>query len=312
MKSVLASVLAVALFAAAAAVAGEGKLGDAAPALQISEWVKHGPVDVTAKDKVYVVEFWATWCGPCVRNIPHLTELQKKHKDKVVFVGVTREKPDVVKPFVEKQGDKMDYVVAIDKDGGTHKGYMEAFEVRGIPHAFIVDRAGKIAWQDHPASPEFEKALEVLVSGDKAAYDKLRAAAEDRQRAQQLSMKYYELVTAEEVDKAEARKVGEELLAIGGKNASLMNELSWGMLTAPNIKYRDLELALRMAKAAYDACEGKDAAIVDTYARALFDNGKVKEALEYQRKAVEMCKDEGMLPQLKEALEQYEKAAKGG
>ena len=76
--------------------------------------------------KNYVVEFWATWCGPCKASIPHLTELQKKNPS-VTFIGVSVWEPDQdkVKPFVEEMGDKMAYRVAIDlvpekeKDNGA-------------------------------------------------------------------------------------------------------------------------------------------------------------------------------------------------
>src|SRR5215831_10160841 len=107
------------------------ELGDAAKPLDIKEWVKGAPVDLAAgKGKtIYVVEFWATWCPPCRASIPHLTELQKKFKEKdVVFVAVTQEKPDVVKSFVEKMGDKMDYTVAIDA-GKTSEDYMDSYGV---------------------------------------------------------------------------------------------------------------------------------------------------------------------------------------
>src|SRR5215510_7930870 len=100
------------------------QLGDPAPALQISDWVKGDPLDLAeAKGKqVVVVEFWATWCGPCRVSIPHLTELQKKFKD-VAFVGVSNEDPDTVKKFVTKMGDQMDYAVAVDKEDKTSDGY---------------------------------------------------------------------------------------------------------------------------------------------------------------------------------------------
>ena len=68
------------------------EIGDKAKPLEIAEWVKgKKDVDVTDGKSVYVVEFWATWCGPCRTTIPHLTELQKEYSDKVVFVGVSKE-----------------------------------------------------------------------------------------------------------------------------------------------------------------------------------------------------------------------------
>ena len=68
----------------------------------------------------------------------------------------------------------------------------------------------------------------------------------------------------------------------------MLNEIAWTLLTDENIKQRDLTLATKLAKAAYDVSEGKEASIVDTYARALFDTGKVTEAIEHQKKAIEL------------------------
>ena len=88
-RSLLTGLLWV-LTLALSAVSAE--LGDPAAPLQIAEWVKGKPVDLAADKgkKIFVVEFWATWCGPCRASIPHLTEMQKKFKDKnVVFIGVS-------------------------------------------------------------------------------------------------------------------------------------------------------------------------------------------------------------------------------
>src|SRR5436189_5204296 len=88
------------------------RLGDPAAALTIKDWVKGKAVDVKDGKNIYVVEFWATWCGPCKVSIPHLTEMQAKFKDKgVVFVGISDEPLATVKPFVEKMAEKMDYTV---------------------------------------------------------------------------------------------------------------------------------------------------------------------------------------------------------
>jgi thiol-disulfide isomerase/thioredoxin len=50
-------------------------IGDAAPEINASKWVKGDAVHKLEADKTYVVEFWATWCGPCLEIIPHLTEM---------------------------------------------------------------------------------------------------------------------------------------------------------------------------------------------------------------------------------------------
>src|SRR5687768_4785612 len=85
------------------------KVGDPAPKLQVDKWVKGEPIKELEKGKVYVLECWATWCGPCVQAIPHVTELQKKYKDKgLVVIGMNVWENDVkeVEPFVKKMGDK--------------------------------------------------------------------------------------------------------------------------------------------------------------------------------------------------------------
>ncbi|NLZ04698.1 MAG: TlpA family protein disulfide reductase [Phycisphaerae bacterium] len=125
------------------------KLGDAAYPLTGLTWIKGSPVTI-APGKVYVVEFWATWCPPCRKSIPHLTELAKKYADRVVFVGVSNEDVATVKPFVADQGDQMAYNVAVDIAGKVVDGYMTAFGQGGIPTAFVVDAAGKVVWLGHP------------------------------------------------------------------------------------------------------------------------------------------------------------------
>ncbi len=146
-------------------VAGAGELGMKAPPLEIAEWVKGKPIDLKEGEgkNIYVVEFWATWCPPCRTSIPHLSDMQKKFKEKgVVFVGISTEPPPKVKPFVQNMGDKMNYTVAADKAQKTAMAYMGAFDVNTIPHAFVVDKAGKIVWHGHPMEnldTAIEKAL---------------------------------------------------------------------------------------------------------------------------------------------------------
>ena len=100
------------------------KVGDPAPALKIKSWVKGQPVEIKGSkehkgDKVYLVEFWATWCPPCIQSIPHLTHLQAKHRKKLAVVGVTDEPKATVSRFLKSQGKKMDYTVACDNSMKT-------------------------------------------------------------------------------------------------------------------------------------------------------------------------------------------------
>src|SRR5262249_22804189 len=136
----------------------------------------------------YVVEFWATWCGPCRVSIPHLTELQKKYKDKgVSFIGVSicEQSQDGVEPFVKQMGDKMDYSVALDvvaegqqgNEGKRAQAGMAAADENGIPTAFVIRKDGKIAWIGHPMS--MDEPLAKIVAGD---WD-LEAAASERKEA---------------------------------------------------------------------------------------------------------------------------------
>jgi thiol-disulfide isomerase/thioredoxin len=148
---------------------GEGKIDPtAAPPLHIAEWVKGEEVTLE-KGKIYVVEFWATWCPPCRVTIPHLSKLQEKYQDKdVVIVGISPEDAETVKPFVEKMGDRMSYRVAIDKNTATHKAYNKVAPIPGIPHAYIVDKESRVVWSGHPMG-ELETVLEELVAGKQPA-----------------------------------------------------------------------------------------------------------------------------------------------
>lgn len=409
MKSSLTRAAALLAWPGLALTLAAAELGDPAAPLKISEWIKGSPVNLAdAKgQKIVVVEFWATWCPPCRTSIPHLTELAKKFKDKdVVIVGISDEKPPVVKSFVEKMGPKMDYVVALDDDNATAEGYMRAYDQNGIPHAFIVDKTSRVVWHGHPMGG-LDQALEEVVAG-KLDLEKVRmrnrAEAKLQEYFQQLLSGGDEAKTAElekelvaldqelgglmdgqKFDPADLRKrarfsrllreyqqaylsgedvpaaqlaamektltelapagfelatfkqemsaskafrdymmeatttaraeklaeLGKKLESLDSKNHQMLNQIAWILLTDENVKKRDVALATRIAKAAYDACEGKDASVVDTYARALFDSGQVDDAIREQKKAIELCQDNDMRKELEANLQTYQ-AKKSG
>lgn len=130
------------------------KTGDAAPKIQVASWAQGG-VKAFEGDKVYIVEFWASWCGPCVEVIPHLNDIYKKNKAKglVVIGSNVGEDAASVSKFVKEMAGKMTYNVAVDdpKDGGwMGKNWLSAAERNGIPCAFVVNKKGNIAFIGHP------------------------------------------------------------------------------------------------------------------------------------------------------------------
>lgn len=129
-------------------------LGDPAPSLSISKWIKGDSVKYLNKGKVSVVEFWATWCGPCILGMPHVSKLAKQYPS-VAFIGVDAsehtDNPEKVKQFVAVARDMMAYNVAYaTPNGAMTQDWLRASQNKGIPVAFVVDKQGRIAWMGHP------------------------------------------------------------------------------------------------------------------------------------------------------------------
>ena len=316
----VALALAAALLSAARPALADTKIGDVAPKLSIDTFVKGGEVKEFQKGKTYVVEFWATWCGPCRTSIPHLTELQKKYKDKVVIVGVSDEDADTVKPFVDQMGDKMDYVVATDKNEATGAAYMKPFNVRGIPHAFVVNPEGKLVWHGHPMGGLDDVVAKVVagkfdVAEAKKQAEKEAAEAAAMEKIGEQADEYFNLAsTGDGSDSRKLKDLGSKLAEAAKDSPRASDQIARIILTHPRVKHRDTELALKLAKGAAEATEGKNANVLDTYARALHDSGNLAEAVEQQKKAVAAASEGKARDQMQKTLEKYEAAAreKGG
>lgn len=132
-------------------------LGKPPPPLVLGTWVKGEPITALTPGKVWVVDFWATWCGPCKAAIPHLTELAHQHAGKVEVLGISisekqKDATDtayqqLVQAFVDKQGERMDYRVATDTPDKTmHRTWFKPAGTGGIPTAYIVDAKGLVVW----------------------------------------------------------------------------------------------------------------------------------------------------------------------
>ncbi|MBN2562183.1 MAG: TIGR03435 family protein [Phycisphaerae bacterium] len=124
-------------------------VGDEAPEIGLEKLLqapKGAEASLKAlKGKVVVLEFWGTWCGPCVMAIPHLNELVEKFKDKPVrFISITDEKQEVVEKFLEKRAIRG--WVGLDTD----RSIFNAYGFRGVPYTVLIDKEGKVAAVTHP------------------------------------------------------------------------------------------------------------------------------------------------------------------
>ena len=147
-------------------------IGDTAPKISVDHWVKGTAIEDFEDGQVYVMEFWATWCGPCIVSMPHLSKLQEEYGDSVKIIGVSSEKNvDIVTEFLEKTNksdntlndNRMRYTVAVDPDRSTSTAFMKAAGQNGIPTAFIINENGKVAWIGHPMN--MDEPLAEIVNG---------------------------------------------------------------------------------------------------------------------------------------------------
>jgi len=125
-----------------------------APEITIREWItENPPTGGDLAGRVYVVEFWATWCHACVKSIPDLIALNSKYGESgLEFIALSQDKSaEKVRRFVRDKG--INYAVAIDN------GTTDWFGVSGYPTVVVVNHEGKVVWQGYPWSCEFEKAI---------------------------------------------------------------------------------------------------------------------------------------------------------
>jgi len=321
------------------------KVGDPAPKLQLDKWLKGDPIKEFEKDKIYVIECWATWCGPCIASMPHVTRMQAKYKDKgVVVIGVNVWERDLAapEPFVKKMGDKMGYAVATDvlpitEDGSTGTGamaktWLQAAGRNGIPCSFIVDRQGKIAWIGHPM--QMERPLSLIADNK---FD-LAEEAKFTEQMDKLSADFGAAMKANDNDKALAAldqiavlnpslasqygttrmmvlmKKG-DYTAANTLAAKLADDpdaaaapLAATMLNAPDLGKIDGALAVKLATKAYEGNGKTGWQYEGLLAKAYAANKQYDKAIELQTKAVA-----GAPPQIKDreqkTLDEYTQKA---
>lgn len=302
-------------------------VGDRAPELAIGQWVKGDEVTGFEEGKVYVVECWATWCGPCIAGMPHLSEVQKEYKDKgVTVIGVNIwDDPKNVEPFMTSKGgdEKMQYTVAIEKKidgeniryGEVANNWMKAAGRDGIPSAFIVDQKGYIAWMGHPM--RMDDPLKQVVAGTwdikQAAKDHVdEAAREAKAREQQEVLGKLMNPVAESLQKKDYAEAYKRIAsAIDNEavwdNSQALNYMAWAIADPDQqIENRDAKLAVKLAERANELEKGKNPAILDTLAWAYYHAGDKAKAIDTETRAIGMLSGDDKA-QYQQTLERLKK-----
>lgn len=275
----------VSLLASPAVTAGL-KVGDPAPKIQVGKWIQGEPVTEIAGDKVYLVEFWATWCGPCVAAIPHLNDFHRKYQDRgLVVIGQNLGEQDVagITAFVKKMGSKMTYRVALDDVTGGDKGrmartWLTAAGQTGIPCGFVVNKRGKIAYIGHPMALE-ESLLETLLAepstkpADTAALAP-GVAAKPNPKAAELAARAAAEIAAGKLDEAEAT-IAELNSALAGNLLHVAGLLEIDLLLARKQPDDAAQLAKLIAED-----YAKQPEVVNAAAARLVDRADATDALQ--------------------------------
>jgi thiol-disulfide isomerase/thioredoxin len=122
--------------------------GGEAPELYVTQWLNGQP---DLEGKVVVVDFWATWCGPCVKGIPHLNELAGRFRKDLVVIGISDETPEAFRQGLTRQtltARNFSYHLALDQ---TRRMY-STVGATAIPHAIVMSSDWVVRWQGHPAT----------------------------------------------------------------------------------------------------------------------------------------------------------------
>ena len=287
------------------------RIGDAAPPMDIAHWVKTpgGVSAITPGDgAIYVIDFWATWCAPCIAGFPEISELQEQYAaDGVIVVALSDEPLETVEPFLAKpfkggtHSDRMRFTIATDPDASVRIGVLEAMSEYSIPQTVVIDRDGAIVWIGHPKVDDLPGVLEQVVAGSwdpapwRETFEARLTAGDD----------FEELIAAQRWDDA---------VAAAGDDWEKLNQIAWTItLNAEGkIRNRDVGLAADLAARAFDLSDETQAFPLHVLGMIAFEQGEVARAVELERRALELEPEDGAwIGYYTSTLKRYEAALEG-
>ena len=292
-------------------------------------WMQGEPVRSFDKGQLYIFEFWATWCGPCLQAMPHMEALHQTLKDRkditIVGVNVMDETPsDRLLGFLKSKKITPSYAMAADsgRDGPVAKHWLAPLKINGIPHALAI-RDGVVLWRGHPnglnaemleamAKPDFKAGTPMDTAAEKSA-EQLKLTQEIRTTAAKdpaAALKLLdELATSGRLDERgmlgayqtvfstliqvdrpdEARVTVREMIARFPQNRDALLNAGSWLLNTEQLEGKDTALAIDCADRAL-AMQPEDVAAMELKAAALYQAGDPKAAVVLQQKALDSTK----------------------
>lgn len=139
---------------------GKDFLNQRPPELRVKEWLntEKGYKLSELRGKAVLIDFWATWCPPCRRAMPHLQKLYKEYSEKgLIVIALSAETRDRVEPFIKQ--NNYTFPVALDDSRKTNQLY----GIRSIPTTYLIGPTGRVVWQGHPLDKKLESAVEEVM-----------------------------------------------------------------------------------------------------------------------------------------------------
>ena len=310
------------------------EVGDKAPTLKgVKSWYNGEVLDPGAEGKITILDFWATWCGPCRDSIPHLNDLYDQYKSEgVVIAGITNEGKDKVDPFLKRL--PMHFPVGMDTRGTTKRTYMAGRD--GIPQAFLIDKKGIVVWEGHPMDG-LDNVLAQVVAGTWSV-EKALSGGKVRKQKEQLQQELMAMMMEKDTDGAlgildklaeidpnpagvalfraqllmeegragEAQQAFRKVMRDSNDSPEVLGEIAWNVLQFPR-QHRDLKIAIDGAERAVELTGRKKLEHLETLALSLYYLGDLDGAAKIQQEAVDKAGDRNR-EGFEESLKYYQAA----